>query len=271
MKRLCLLLIAVMLVFHIAYADMWAPEKSHNLQLAQAYISSKISMSEAMLDELFDVCVYEEPENHLWNGLFICKDIPEHPYRNKVASESIRKPSFIISMNNDQVIECDPQLMTIIDDIRKYYRYITEYNALCKASEYWEYVWNSEWILWTPIQKADFYNLYHRYPYQADFSYSYAFLYPPDTADQNEIRKIAMDYVNKLDLDPDNRCRVTGMEYSSSDSDSNNLWGITGYEFYDEQWRVVYVIALNDDYDLVNYYAYDSSGKMAKHKNDKVV
>ena len=264
MRYLSVIVIALLFVFPIAHADKRVPEKSHELQLAQEYITSEIKMSEAMLDELFNVYVYKEPENGLWEGIFNCKDIPEHPYGSKVGSQSINNPGFIITIRNDQVIECRPELNTIVGEIREYLEYITEYNALCKASEYWEYAWNREWIFWSPTLKADFYNLYQRYPYQMDFSYSYAFLYPPDNADQDEVYRIALQYVNDLQLDPDKRCDLTGMEYTSSDS--NNIWGIKGYELVDEHWRVVYVIALNDDYELFNYYAFDSSGELTIFK-----
>ena len=265
MKYICIMAIIVLFICSVAYADMWIPEKSHNLQLAQEYITSEILMTEAMLDELFDVYVYEEPENHLWEGMFICNNIPENPYGSKVGFQSIKKkPGFTVTIKNDQVIECQPELSNIIGDIREYLQFITEYNALCKASEYWEYVWNSEWIFWSPEQKADFYHLYHRNPYQIDFSYTQIYVYPPTTTDQNEVYRKALQFVDDLQLDPDKRCELTGMDYTSNEE--NSIWGITGYEFVNEYWQVVYVIALNDNYELVNYYARNSSGELTIHK-----
>lgn len=266
MKRFCILLITVIAVFHTAIADKWAPEKSHSLALAQSYITSKTNLSERILDELFEVCVYEEPENNLWCGMFICKDIPTRPYDWEITNTITKKPSFIIRIKNNQDIECENELSTLVDEIREYYQYITEYNALCDASEYWEHTLNCKWIFWTPTQKADFYALYQRYPYQADFNDSDIYIYPSNTSSENEAFTVAMQYVQDLELDPDQRCTMTGSEYISSDS--RNLWGINGYEFKNNQWHIVYVISLDDNYNLCNYYAFDSSGELSVYKKD---
>ena len=264
MKYLCVIILVVFFSLSVAHADMRVHEKSDALMMAQKYITSEVQISETMLDELFDVYVYEEPENHLWEGTFICNNIPENPYGSKVGSQSIIKPGFIVTIKDNQVIGCQPELSTIIPDIREYYKFIAEYNALCKASEYWEYKLNNKWMFWSPVQKADFYTLYHRNPYQIDFSYTQVYLYQPSDIDQNEVCRTALQIANSLQLDPDNRCDLTGMDYTLDGLDS--IWGITGYEFVNEYWQVVYVIALNDNYELVNYYALDSSGEITIHK-----
>ena len=55
------------------------------------------------------------------------------------------------------------------------------------------------------------------------------------------------------------------MDYTLNGED--NIWGITGYELVNEHWQVVYVIALNDNYELVDYYALNSSGEITIHKS----